>query len=151
MGIHWGKSLSLYLKWINFSSQTIFNLVIVPDIPPDQSKVCLGLAGHTWKHPTKNNSLSHCVSVVTSMQKIKDINWFPPEILMIRTIWLEERIFKHKLQMTIFPYMGGGQENRKSNNISFWKLPGKTIGKTFQKLVLARFGNFRKNTNSPQK
>ena len=53
--------------------------------------------------------------------------------------------------MSIFPYMGGGQKNRESNNISFWKLPGKTIGKTFQKLVLARFGNFRKNTNSPQK
>ena len=45
----------------------------------------LGMARHAWIHPTKSSRLTRYLFLVNiSMQKIKDIHAFLPEILMIK-------------------------------------------------------------------
>ena len=97
----------------------------------------MGIAGHTWTHPTKINSLSHLPSVATIYIKklipSRDISWSKKF-----AIWLNESIWTR-----IFPYMGFAQEPRDHKIFHFRIHSAKNNTKIFQVLKTKLFAHFR--------
>ena len=89
--LNYGKTPGICSEAINISFRSVFNLAIPwptngTQGKPKKALAWLGVAAHTWLHLTKSMTLKVFLPRFLC-KNIYDINWYPPEILMIKESW----------------------------------------------------------------